>query len=197
MRWGLVPFWAKDDGIGNKLINARCETLDQKPAFRKAFERRRCLVLADGFYEWGKDGATKQPVRIVLRDHQPFAFAGLWEKWRKPDGAELNTPAIITCEATELLTVVHNRMPVILDERDYAQWLDPKLTSARMLRALLRPHSSDAMEFYPVDNWSTILSTTRQRALLPCPGDVRPRRRCLASWCEFNTVRMLTGCRMG
>src|SRR5262249_22360208 len=127
MRWGLVPFWAKDESICNRMINARAETLAEKPSFRHAFTKRRCLVLADGFYEWARDGGSKQPVRITMADREPFAFAGLWDRWARPDGTELRSFAIITTEPNELLSVVHNRMPVILEERDYDQRLDPSL----------------------------------------------------------------------
>lgn len=151
MRWGLVPSWARDETIGTRLINARSETLTDKPAFQMAFERRRCLVLADGFYEWVKDGSAKQPIRIVLHDHQPFAIAGLWEQRRKPGESDLLTFTIITTESNVLLRSIHSRMPVILEEHDYDKWLDPKLTATRELRPLLRPFASEAMAFYPVN----------------------------------------------
>jgi putative SOS response-associated peptidase YedK len=151
LRWGLIPFWAKDESIGNKLINARSETLAEKPAFRTAFTRRRCLVLADGFYEWARDGTGRQPVRIVMADREPFAFAGLWDRWKRADGTELRTFSIITTDANQLLSPVHNRMPVILDERDWDQWLDPKVMRPEDLRPLLRPYASEPMAFYPID----------------------------------------------
>ena len=115
MRWNLIPFWAKDEAIGNKLINARAETLASKPAFRNAFTRRRCLVPTDGFYEWAKDGSGKQPVRIVMADRQPFVFAGLWDRWKRPDGPDLLTFTIITTEASAVLKPIHSRMPVIVE----------------------------------------------------------------------------------
>lgn len=151
MRWGLVPFWLKDEAIGNKLINARAETVSEKPAFRTAFSRRRCLVLADGFYEWIMTGDGKQPIRILMKDREPFAFAGLWDKWRREDGSELRSFTILTTEANELIRSVHTRMPVILNESEYGDWLDPKLTKPQDLHSLLRPHPPEAMEFYPVD----------------------------------------------
>jgi putative SOS response-associated peptidase YedK len=104
MRWGLIPFWAKDDAIGNKMINARRETLAEKPAFRTAFTKRRCLVLADGFYEWARDGTSKQPVRITMADREPFAFAGLWDRWTRPDATEVRSFTIVTTEPNELLS---------------------------------------------------------------------------------------------
>jgi putative SOS response-associated peptidase YedK len=151
MRWGLIPFWAKDEAIGNRMINARCETLAEKPAFRTAFTKRRCLVLADGFYEWARDGTSKQPVRITMADRQPFAFAGLWDRWDRPDATEIRTFTIVTTEANQLLSAVHNRMPVILNEPDWDRWLDPKVTRPDDLRPLLRPYACEPMAYYPVD----------------------------------------------
>src|ERR1051326_8720559 len=145
MRWGLIPFWAKDESIGSKMINARAETVAEKLAFRSAFTKRRCLVLADGFYERIKDGAGKQPVRILMADRQPFAFAGLWDRWRGSDGAEVHSFTIVTTDANQLLSSVHNRMPVILDERDWDRWLDPKVTRPDDLQPLLRLYASEAM----------------------------------------------------
>ena len=114
MLWGLIPSWAKDPGIGNRMINARVETLAEKPAFRAALKKRRCIIPADGFYEWQKLGKVKQPVRIVLKSREPFGFAGLWEHWMSPEGEEILSCTIVTTEANELLNAVHERMPVIL-----------------------------------------------------------------------------------
>ncbi|MBI4327831.1 MAG: SOS response-associated peptidase [Chloroflexi bacterium] len=150
MRWGLIPFWAKDETVGNKLINARSETLADKPSFRKAFERRRCLVIADGFFEWAKTKGGRSPVRIVLKDPEPFAMAGLWEKWLSPMGYEVESFTIITTKANDLMAKVHDRMPVILPEGNYEQWLDLQPTNLKGLQTLLRPCSADAMELYPV-----------------------------------------------
>jgi putative SOS response-associated peptidase YedK len=146
-RWGLVPFWAKDVSIGNKMINARAESVATKPGYRDAYRKMRCLVPASGFYEWAKmtDG-KKQPVRICMTDDAPFAFAGLWSRWG-PRDAELETCAIITTEANELCAKVHDRMPVILAPSDYERWLD---TSDPDPVDLLRPYPSDAMRAYPV-----------------------------------------------
>jgi len=125
VRWGLVPAWAKEPAIGGKMINARAEGIAAKPAFRAAFRQRRALVLADGFYEWRKvEGSRKQPMLIRRRDHAPFAFAGLWEVWRGPDGP-LETCTIVTTAANALLAPIHDRMPVILDPADHEAWLDP------------------------------------------------------------------------
>lgn len=150
LRWGLVPSWATDPKIGNRLINARAETVAEKPAFRAALRRRRCLVAADGFYEWRRAGATKQPYFIHLADDRPFAFAGLWERWEGPDHTVLETCAVITTEANELMASIHDRMPVILSPDDYALWLDPAIQSPERLQPLLRPYPSEAMAAHPV-----------------------------------------------
>lgn len=150
--WGLIPSWAKDPRIGSRLINARAETLAEKPAFRAALRRRRCLILADGFYEWRKeaDGRTKTPVYICLKSRAPFAFAGLWEVWQSPDGSEVLSCTIITTPPNELLAGIHNRMPAILPSQAYAQWLSPEEVSPSVLKALLRPYPSEEMLAYPV-----------------------------------------------
>jgi putative SOS response-associated peptidase YedK len=150
MRWGLVPSWAKDPAIGNQMINARAETLTTKPAFRVAVRKRRCIIPADGFYEWQKQGSYKQPVRIVLRSREPFGFAGLWEHWQPPEGEELLTCTIITTEANVLLKVVHDRMPVILPKEKESLWLDPNAPLTDVL-ALLKSYDPREMEYYPVD----------------------------------------------
>ena len=150
MRWGLVPSWAKDASIGHKLINARAETLAEKPAFRAAFKSRRCLVPADGFYEWRPAGKLKVPVRVRLKGGDLFAFAGLWETWRSPEDGEVRTFTIVTTEANGLLKPVHDRMPVILKPEDEGRWLDTEEKEPARLTALLKPYPSDRMEFYDV-----------------------------------------------
>ena len=150
MRWGLVPSWAKDPSIGNRMINARAETLTEKPSFKRLVGKRRCLVLADGFYEWRRDGKRKFPMRIVLKDKQPFSFAGLWDLWKRSEGGELYSFTIITTEANDLLRPIHDRMPVILDSDCGKTWLDPQFTDPRILTLLLQPFRSDAMEAYEV-----------------------------------------------
>jgi len=150
MRWGLIPPWTKDPSIGNRMINARCETLNEKPSFRTALKRCRCLVVADGFYEWQKQGRQKQPMRIVLKSRQLFGFAGLWDTWTSPDGEAIQSCTIITTNANELLKLVHDRMPAILIPEDESVWLDPKIDDAAVLLPLLKPYPSDAMEFYSV-----------------------------------------------
>ncbi len=148
VRWGLIPHWAKDPSIGNRLINARAESVADKPSFRDAFRRRRCLVVADGFYEWQKLGTRKQPFLIRLKNREPFAFAGLWSRWRTPEGGDLDTCTIITTDANPLLAPIHDRMPVILAPADHACWLDP---AAGDPRPLLRPFADEALEAVPVD----------------------------------------------
>ena len=151
MRWGLVPSWAKDVSIGSRMINARSETLEEKPAFRGAFRSRRCLILADGFYEWQKSASGKgpsTPFYFRRADGKPFAFAGLWEFWRTPEGQDLRTCTIITCTANGVVAPVHERMPVMLSAEDGWSWLKPN--PAPVLSALLRPYPADAMVRYPV-----------------------------------------------
>lgn len=150
--WGLVPFWAKDPTIGSRMINARGETVDQKPSFKAAFRHRRCLILADGFFEWKKapDQAAKTPMYIKMKDDRPFALAGLWETWHAPDGSDLFTCTIITTEPNDLLKDVHNRMPVILPEEAYPLWLRTDPAESAELKSLLIPFSPDQMKVYPV-----------------------------------------------
>lgn len=151
MRWGFLPPWAKDVSVGYKMINARSETIAEKPTFKRAFKEQRCLIIADGFYEWKKTGKEKQPVRIVLKSKGLFAFAGLWSAWTEPDSKkELVTCAIITCAANSLLKQVHDRMPVILGKDEEEAWLDKALKEPADLSSLLRPYPDDEMEFYPV-----------------------------------------------
>jgi putative SOS response-associated peptidase YedK len=150
--WGLIPMWAKDPSIGNRLINARGETLAEKPSFRGSFKYKRCLILADGFYEWmavpGKK--TKTPYYIHMKDRQPFAFAGLWDSWESPDGSSIKTCTIITTEPNELMAPIHNRMPVILHPRDHAKWLDPSPQTPERLLPLIKPFPAEAMAAHPV-----------------------------------------------
>ncbi len=147
--WGLIPGWAKDRSIGARLINARAETAAEKPAFRGAFRARRCLILADGFYEWVRHGAGKQPYFIAFRDGRPFAMAGLWERW----GGEAETVescTILTTTPNEVVAPLHDRMPVILEAEQVLPWLDPDLREVGCLQPLLRPHRPDEMVAWPV-----------------------------------------------
>jgi putative SOS response-associated peptidase YedK len=150
--WGLVPSWAKDPAIGSRMINARAETLADKPSFRNAFKRRRCLILADGFYEWQAvpGNKTKIPTYIRLKDGKPFAFAGLWEDWHAPDGSQILSTTIITTQPNELLKPIHNRMPVILPEAAYKTWLTPGESLPESMNPLLRPFEANRMEAFPV-----------------------------------------------
>ena len=153
MRWGLVPPWAKDLSIGSRMINARAETVAEKPAFRSAFKHRRCLVMADGFFEWQTKGKAKQPYHVARKDGSPFAFAGLWERWEPADGGEpVESCTIITTEANALVRRFHDRMPVILDPEDFDLWLDPAVTEPERLPPLLRPYPAEKMEAYPVSS---------------------------------------------
>jgi putative SOS response-associated peptidase YedK len=153
MRWGLIPFWAKDPSIGSRMINARSETLIEKPSFKNAFAKRRCLILADGFYEWQKGAGPKgrsQPFYFRRDDGRPFAFAGLWEFWRSPEGEEVHSCTIITCEANGLVKPVHERMPVMLSGDDLWAWLSADQQSD--LLALLRPYPAEKMTAVPVSS---------------------------------------------
>lgn len=160
MRWGLVPYWAKEASIGYKMINARAETLAQKPSFKKSFRERRCLVLADGFYEWRKLNGKRTgiPMRFMLKTREPFAFAGLWDAWKRPEGDILFSFTIITTEANELLQSVHDRMPVVLRPQDEDKWLDTDLKNVDHLVPLLAPYPSDTMEGYEV---STLVNSPK------------------------------------
>jgi putative SOS response-associated peptidase YedK len=147
-QWGLIPSWSKDPSMAGRMINARAETLHEKPAYRVPFARKRCLILADGFFEWKAQGKGKQPYFIQLASREPFAFAGLWDHWSAPDGGEKLTCSIITCEPNDLMAEIHNRMPVILDRAAMWEWLHPA-ASPIALRALLVPYAG-AMKAYPV-----------------------------------------------
>ena len=150
-RWGLVPSWAKDIAIGSKMINARAETLDEKPSFRTLLRRRRCLVLADSFYEWRKNpDETKTPLRILLRDGAPFAMAGLWDIWKTPQGDSLRTCTVITTEPNALAARIHDRMPAILTHAAESEWLNMANENSAYLKSLLTPYPADEMYAYPV-----------------------------------------------
>ncbi len=158
--WGLVPFWAKDTAIGNRMINARAETVAAKPSFRNAFRKRRCLILADGFYEWTGAKGRRQPVFITLPEETPFAFAGLWESWRPPGGdhADYRSCTIITTVASPSVQPVHHRMPAVLKPEAYAPWLDPRTTDTRVLADLLENRIQTSFACRPV---STDVNATR------------------------------------
>ena len=167
LRWGLVPFWAKDVSIGSRMINARADTVAEKPAYRAAFKKRRCLILADGFYEWDQESKPKQPYYIRMKDERSFAIAGLYEHWDK--GLEpVNSCAMITTDANSVLSGFHDRMPVILAPDDYDLWLDPEFEGKEKLLSLLRPFDPDEMTAYPV---STVVNNARNES----PDCVQPQ----------------------
>ena len=159
--WGLVPFWAKDISIGNKMINARAETISEKPSFRNAFKKRRCLILADGFYEWKGEKGRKQPMFITSPDRKPFAFAGLWETWNKKgdQNSDYKSCTIITTQASESVRGIHHRMPVILTSKVYEPWLNPGNQDVAALKKILKNEIITELVSYPV---STRVNSTRQ-----------------------------------
>jgi putative SOS response-associated peptidase YedK len=150
-RWGLVPSWAKDPSIGYKMINARAETIAEKPSFKDAFKWRRCLIPAEGFYEWQKLGKIKQPLRFYLKSGQPFGFAGLYESWMSPERDLINTCTIITTPPNELTLPIHDGMPAIIPKDKMAYWMDPANHDQRGLLSLLKPYPSDEMAISEVD----------------------------------------------
>jgi putative SOS response-associated peptidase YedK len=150
LKWGLVPSWAKDTSMGARLINARSETVTEKPAFRQAFTQRRCVIPSDGFYEWQRTGGRKQPFFFRMRDERPFGFAGLWERWEGEGGEVINSCAILTTQANEVLRPVHDRMPVILHPDDYELWLGGSARELGLVKEVLRPYPAEEMVGYPV-----------------------------------------------
>jgi putative SOS response-associated peptidase YedK len=150
MRWGLIPAWAKDPAIGSRMINARAETVGEKPSFKRPLKDRRCLVVADGFYEWQKTGQAKIPMFIRLKSGQPFGFAGLYDVWTSPEGEAVASCTIITTSANDLMQPIHDRMPVILAKAHESAWLDPAVQSAADVLPFLVPYSAAEMEAYPV-----------------------------------------------
>jgi putative SOS response-associated peptidase YedK len=159
-KWGLIPSWAKDTSMGARLINARSETVREKPAFRQSFKQRRCIIPADGFYEWQRTEGRKQPFFFQMRDESPFGFAGLWEQWKGEEGQVINSCTILTTAANEVLKPVHDRMPVILHPDDYSLWLDHDTRKLEMVEDLLRPYPAEEMASYPV---STLINSPRSQ----------------------------------
>ena len=162
LRWGLVPSLADDPEIGSRMINARAETAPEKPSFRSAFKRRRCLIPADGFYEWKREEGGKQPFYFHMEDGRPFAFAGLWEEWHD----ELRTCAILTTSPNEVAAKIHNRMPVILPREDYDAWLDPEAEKEELV-SLLRPYPGDDLETFPVSRFVNSPRNNDERCVEP------------------------------
>lgn len=167
LQWGLVPSWAKDPEIGHKMINARAETLAEKPSFRDAFKKRRCLVVADGFYEWRRTGTEKVPMYIRLKSGRPFAFAGIYETWYSPEGNKLSTCAIITTGPNDLMKPIHDRMPVIIPESEYDKWLDRKITETEVLRPLLVPYPAEEMVAYEVSKQINSPRNNSEKCIAP------------------------------
>lgn len=166
LKWGLVPFWADDPEIGNRMINARSETAATKPAFRSSFRARRCLIVADGFYEWQARDGKKQPYFIQLETGEPFGFGGLWDRWDK-QGEPIETCTILTCNATAPMRVIHDRMPVVIPPASFAEWLDPTNHDIEKLTRLLRPFHPDDMTAYPVSTFVNSVKHDSAKCLEP------------------------------
>ncbi len=169
MRWGLIPSWASEASIGSRMINARAETVAEKPSFRTALRRRRCLVLADGFYEWHRTGAGKRPMRITMASGEPFAFAGLWDTWCDTQDEAVTSCTIITTGANDLLRPIHDRMPVILQRDQEDLWLDHDVREPDLLREVLIPYSPGAMKTYEVSTLVNSPANDGPELILPMP----------------------------
>lgn len=167
LKWGLVPFWADDLSIGHRMINARAETVGEKPSFRTSFKRRRCIVPADGFYEWQKTGSGKQPYLFRQQNRQPFGMAGLWDRWEKGEGQPLETFTILTTQANELVATAHHRMPVILSQAHIDLWLDPSANSEADFGALWSPYPAAEMEGFPVSTYVNNPANDTPRCIEP------------------------------
>jgi putative SOS response-associated peptidase YedK len=170
MKWGLVPNWAPDPSIGDRMINARAETVTEKPSFKRLVKQQRCLIPADGFYEWRREGNGKVPIWIHLKKKEPFAFAGLWDVWRDPEGQTLYTFTIITTVANALLRPIHNRMPVIFDRLSAKQWLDPVFgPNEATLAAVLAPYPSALMDAHDVSPAVNKPDHDKAECIVPAP----------------------------
>jgi putative SOS response-associated peptidase YedK len=169
LRWGLIPSWSKDPAIGNRLINARSETAHEKPSFRNAFKRHRCLIPANGFYEWQRLERGKQPYFVRMRDERLFAFAGLWDRWESPDKDVIETCTILTTAANAVLAPIHDRMPVILPSTEYDRWLDPSLQNPDSLAPLLVPFPPEEMLAFPVSPRVNTPSANDKGCIAPLP----------------------------
>ncbi|MEY9866939.1 putative SOS response-associated peptidase YedK [Peribacillus sp. B2I2] len=161
LRWGLIPFWAKDEKLGYKMINARAETIAEKASFKNAYKKKRCLIIADSFYEWKKEPGRKIPMRIKLKNHAPFGMAGLWESWKSPEGINIYSCSVITTVPNELMTSIHDRMPVILKPEDEKDWLNPSINDPAFLQQYLKPFDSEQMEAFEV---STDVNSTKNNS---------------------------------
>lgn len=160
MMFGLIPHWAKDPKIGVSCLNARAETVAEKPAFRDPFKNRRCLVITEGFFEWARDGKKKTPYHIMMKDREPYAMAGLWDRWNRSDGKEFETFSIVTTEPNQLVAKIHDRMPVILREEDENLWIAPYVTEPKTIQPLLKSYAPDLMEMVPV---STAVNSSKNK----------------------------------
>jgi len=169
LRWGLIPSWSKDPAIGNRLINARAETAPEKPSFRNAFRRHRCLIPTSGFYEWLRWERGKQPYFVRMRDGHPFAFAGLWDRWESPEEGAIETCTILTTAANAVLAPIHDRMPVILPPWEYSRWLDPSIKDPDSLAPLLVPFPPEEMLAYPVNPRVNVPSADDKGCIAPLP----------------------------
>jgi len=167
LRWGLIPSWAKDLSLGNKMINARSEILNQKPSFRVALKKRRCLIVADGFYEWKKEGNLKEPFYIRLKSKQPFGFAGLYDSWKSVEGKEIHSCAIITIEANPLIKSIHHRMPVIIPKDKEDDWLNPNIQEPEKALAILKPYASDQLEYFQVSKFVNSPKNNSPQCVVP------------------------------
>jgi putative SOS response-associated peptidase YedK len=170
LRWGLIPSWSKDPAIGNRLINARAETAREKPSFRNAFRRHRCLIPTNGFYEWQRQERGKRPYFVRMRDERPFAFAGLWDRWESPDKGVIETCTILTTAANAVLAPIHDRMPVILPPAEYTRWLDPALLNTDSLTPLFAPFPSEDMLAFPVSSRVNAPTIDDERCIAPLPS---------------------------
>jgi putative SOS response-associated peptidase YedK len=182
MRWGLIPSWAKDSSIAAQMINARSETAATKPAFRDALKSRRCLILADGFYEWMRTGKTKQPYCFEVNGGELFAFAGLWDRWKDPSGNWIRTCSIMTTTPNAITSPVHDRMPVILDPDSYDLWLDPGMTKVEAVSDLLKPYDARLMRCYSVSTRVNSVANDDERCSSPArllPSVCTLRHRCI------------------
>jgi putative SOS response-associated peptidase YedK len=167
MHWGFIPFWAKDKKIGNRMINARSETVAESKAFKHSFAKKRCLIPATGFYEWRKIGKVKKPMHIRLESRDPFAFAGIYSHWKSLSGKTVMSCAILTTAPNELLKPIHNRMPVVLQRRDEPTWLDPENVDVERLQSLLNPYTSEIMEAYEISTYVNSPSNTGPMCTVP------------------------------
>jgi putative SOS response-associated peptidase YedK len=175
LHWGLIPSWAADPSTGNRMINARAETLTELPSFKPLVDRRRCIIPADGFYEWRKEGRRKVPIWVHLKNRKPFGLAGLWDVWRKPDGKRVESFTIITTEPNELVRPVHNRMPVILQLEDEEQWLDASRTPFVKAKLLLKPYPDELMDAHDVSPIVNSAKYDGPECIQPVSDDEMPR----------------------